>query len=266
MATKMVTDKSAEASFLGATASTFLREVSPPLAGSLSPLLAEGEILPDIPLLANLVVRFVESRLDRLIAADKANIDARANLLEPRLERDQASGLTSANLFGIRDICRGLYGRKLTARIIPDDRRIPQRPQALLHEAEHVLERLQDPDLALPERKLFGVTVDAGELVKNFEPSVAELRSALDEVDEKNREAQITQAAKDKAMAEFNAGFSAAIRLLESLAEIAGVPELADKVRPTRRRRSGGQDEEAPDEATAEPEATSEEATDSDVV
>lgn len=119
-----------------------------------------------------------------------------------------------------------------------------------------MLERLRDPQLALPRHQLFGVTVDAGELVKNFQPVVDELRSALDEVDEKNREAQVTQSEKDKAMAELQQAFAASIRLLESLAELAGEPELAEKVRPTRRRRSAAKEEETPDEAPAEPEAT----------
>lgn len=249
MANKMVTDRSAEASLLSAASATFMREVSPALNAVLSPFAGDGEPVPELTTLPVLASRLVDQRLDHLIGTDKANIDAKAELIEPRLRRDDALAEASDTAYRIRDFSRGLYGRELTARIIPDDQRIPQRPKAFLHFGEHVLERLRDAERALPAQALQGVQIERLELSANFEADLEELASALDEVDLLAREAQITQEAKDDAMRAFNVTYRAAIQLLEASAILAGKPELAQRVRPTRRRRSSGDGEESAEEA-----------------
>ena len=128
MANKMVTDSSANASFLNAAAATFPREVNPALKEVLSPFVGEGESMPDLTFLPLLIARLVTQRLERLIEADKANIDAQAELIEPRERRDGAFSHAYDTLYRIRDLCRGLYGPKETARVVPNDKRIPQRP------------------------------------------------------------------------------------------------------------------------------------------
>ena len=249
MANKMVTDSSADASFLNAAAATFPREIAPALKEVLSPLVGEGERMPDVEFLPVLAARLVDRKLERLIEADKANIDARAALIEPRQRRDDTFSHASDTVTRIRDLCRGLYGRKETGRVIPDDQRIPQRPKAFLHTAEHVLERLRDLERELPSQELEGIDVERVRLSKTFAPDVKELGDSLVEVDLKRREAEITQEAKNEAMREFKATFGAAIRLLEALTVLAGKPELAARVRPTRRRRSSGGGAESAEEA-----------------
>ncbi len=170
---------------------------------------------------------------------DKANIDAQAELIEPRKRRDEAVSQASDTVYRVRDVCRGLYGRKLCAHIVPDDRRIPQRPKAFLHMGEHVLERLSDAERTLPSKTLLGINVERSELSTNFRSDLEDLREVLDEVDLKNREADVTQEAKNEAMGEYDVTFSAAVKLLEAAAILAGKPELAGRVRPTRPNRSG---------------------------
>ena len=251
MAKKMVTDRSADASYLSAAAAIFPREISPALKEVFSPLVGEGETAPDVELLPEFAARLVNQRLERLIEADKANIDAQAALLGPRKRRDGALGSASDTLHRIRDLCRGLYGRQETARVIPDEQRIPQRPKAFLHTAEHVLERLRDLERELPPQTLEGIDIERVQLSANFTSTVKELDDSLVEVDLKRREAEITQEAKNEALRDLGATFGAAIRLLEGLAILAGKPNLAARVRPTRRRRSSGNgaeptEEEAP--------------------
>ncbi len=251
MANKMVTDRSADASLLSAAAAIFPREISLALKEVLSPFVGEGETVTDVTILPVLAARLVVNRRDRLIVADKANIDAKAELIEPRLRRDEAFHQASDTIYRIRDVCRGLYGPELTARIMPDDRRIPQRPKAFLHLGEHVLERLIDVERTLPSQTLLGINVERVELSANFASDLEELGEALDEVDLKRREAEITQSEKAEAMDEFNVLYGAAIRLLEALAILAGKPELAERVRPTRRRRSTGDNAESTGETAA---------------
>ncbi len=256
MANKMVTDRSADASLLSAAAAIFPREISSALTEVLSPLVGEGESVSDVTILPVLAARLVADRLERLIVADKANIDAKAELIEPRQQRDEALHQASDTIYRIRDVCRGLYGPELTARIMPDDRRIPQRPKAFLHLGEHVLERLIDAERTLPAQTLRGIDVERVELSTNFASDLGELGEALDEVDLKRREAEITQSEKAEAMIEFNVLYGAAIRLLEALAILAGKPELAGRVRPTRRHRSSGDNAESTGEEAAAADST----------
>ncbi len=262
MANKMVTDRSAEASLLSAASATFMREVSPALNDVLSPFVGEGETAPDLTTLPVLASRLVDDRNERLIEADKANIDANSELIEPRKRRNEALSQASSTMYRTRDICRGLYGPELTATIIPDDRRIPKRPKAFLHMGEHVLERLRDVERKLPATTLFGIELERLELSSNFEVDLEELSGALNEVDLKSREAEITQAAKDEAMREFDVTFRAAIKLLEASAILAGKSELAGRVRPTRPSRSSGRGAKS-EEGSAEAAASTSDSTDS---
>ena len=56
----------------------------------LLPFVSESEPTPELATLPVLASRLVDQRLDRLVGADKANIDAKAELIEPRKRRDQA--------------------------------------------------------------------------------------------------------------------------------------------------------------------------------
>ncbi len=263
MAKKMVTDSSADASLLNAAAATFPREVSPALKEVFSPFVGEGERMPEIEFLPVLAARLVNQKLDRLIAADKANIDAQAALIEPRLRRDSTFSKASGAIYKIRDLCRGLYGREETARVIPDGQRIPQRPKAFLHTAEHVLERLRDLERDLPAQELEGIDVQRVRLSKNFASDIQALDDSLSEVDLKRREAEVTQEAKNEAMREFRTTFGAAVRLLEALTVLAGKPELAARIRPTRRRRSSGNGSEPAPDSENESDGSSPESDDS---
>ena len=113
----------------------------------------------------------------------------------------------------------------------------------------------------MPAQTLRGVQIERLELSANFEDDLEELASALDEVDLRSREAEITQEAKDDAMRAFNVTFRASIRLLEAAAILAGKSELAERVRPTRRRRSSGDDAEPAEEAAPAADSTVESTT-----
>ncbi len=96
-----------------------------------------------------------------------------------------------------------------------------------------------------------GIDIERVELSTNFGSDLKEIGKALDDVDLKRREAEITQFAKTEAMIELNVLYGAAIRLLEALAILAGKPKLAGRVRPPRRRRSSGENAESTGEEAA---------------
>jgi hypothetical protein len=76
----------------------------------------------------------------------------------------------------------------------------------------------------------------AADDVKN---SAAALRTALGDVEREKREAQLTQGAKNEAMATWGATYPAVADGAAAFFALGGRPDLAQRVRPTARRRAG---------------------------
>lgn len=240
MASKMVERKRADAAYLLAVAKVFVEKSAPEIARQLSPFLSEGESLPRLEILAALTLRRVDRRLERLVAADEANIAARAELSEARGERQRASSVVSDKLCRFRDIGHGLFGRESGGLLLGIDSQIPRQPLALRRSADQALERLRQPDLELPERCLSGVVLNTQELAADLEPATVHLRVALFDVEEKSAAAQLTQDAKDRAMAGFKAVYGPSIRLMTDLVGVVGKRGLVRMLRAKGRRKTVG--------------------------
>ncbi len=112
-------------------------------------------------------------------------------------------------------------------------------------QAEHTLERLRDPELDLPVHTLAGVEVSGAELADKLAPAAEALRQAIHRLDTLLGEHHGSQVRKDEALSAFDSTYRAGVRVLEGLYDLAGKPHLADRVRPTARRRRRAADEEA---------------------
>lgn len=75
---------------------------------------------------------------------------------------------------------------------------------------------------------------------------LSQLEQALAAVARESREAEVSQAAKDQAIADYDRTFSLTASLLEVLLRFAGETTLADKIRPSSRRPGVTADVEAP--------------------
>ena len=76
--------------------------------------------------------------------------------------------------------------------------------------------------------------------------AAATLRTALGDIDREKREAQLTQGAKNEAMDAWKAVYPAVADGVAAFFSLAGRSDLAQRVRPTARRRAGLPDESAP--------------------
>jgi hypothetical protein len=65
------------------------------------------------------------------------------------------------------------------------------------------------------------------------------LRKSLGDIEREKREAQLTLNAKNEAMAAWGPGYQGVADAVAALFVIGGRADLADKVRPTARRRAG---------------------------
>jgi hypothetical protein len=109
----------------------------------------------------------------------------------------------------------------------------PQDSQPLLAYGRKVEEAIASAKLGTPKRK--GVQVDLKVFGKELGTHLTALEASLKAVARETREGQVTQAAKTKAQEENDKAFMRAGTVVEALARLAGLDEVADRARPSAR-------------------------------
>lgn len=178
----------------------------------------------------------LEGRLAVLVAADEEHLDATAELTAARGRRDAAAGELYRLLVRVRRLAVGIYDAGAEG-LLGLGGRVSQRPVVMLRQARRAVGRLVDPEVPRPEKLFAGTTVDEGEWVERLEPMIEALARAVDEVNVARRRTESTLRAKNEALAAYDLAFGRVARYLEALFHLAGLPELASRVRPRARRR-----------------------------
>lgn len=197
---------------------------------------------------------------DREVARERSEDDT------ARASRDLAAGKVRGGLFAIRDAATSAFGPEVLTTIGLSGR-IPEQAEALLAFARNVATKL--PALAaLPRKNAFAqldIDVAAAELTLLADA----LADALTGVARDLRETQMAQSQRNESVDRWRQNYSMVANLIEGLLRAAGFHHVADRVRPTRRRRAGeaepedgletpadgvpGDDIGIPDPAPAEP-------------
>lgn len=180
--------------------------------------------------------RRLEGRLAVLVAADEEHLDAVTELAGARGRRDPAAGELYRLLVRVRRLAVGIYGAGATE-LLGLCGRVSQRPVVMLRQARRAVGRLLDPAVPRPEKLFAGTTVDEGEWVERLAPMIEALARAVDEVNVARRRTESTLRAKTEALAAYDLAFGRLARYVEALFDLAGLPELASRLRPRARRR-----------------------------
>jgi hypothetical protein len=177
---------------------------------------------------------------DRDVARERSEDDvARAN-------RDDAVGNTRGGLFAVRDAASGAFGESVLSSIGLNGR-IPEQAEPLLTFTRNVATSL--PALAgRPFIKPF-VQLDVTGAAAELTLLADLLGGALNDVARDMRETQMAQSQRNEAVDRWRQNYSMVANLIEGLLRAAGFHHVADRVRPTRRRRAG----ETEPEDTLEP-------------
>jgi hypothetical protein len=97
----------------------------------------------------------------------------------------------------------------------------------------------------------FGATMDTQVMAAALRPAVETYRDALDAVEREQRETQQARAARTEAEEKFRDGLVNIAAIVEAYLRMAGLDELADRVRPTLARTTGEAESDLP--VTTEP-------------
>jgi hypothetical protein len=155
----------------------------------------------------------------------------------PRAAREQGIITLRARLIGLRGTLSSVFGNGiLSAYGLAGE--TPEDADLLLHRAASVADLLAKRPLAeVPLHE--GVTIDAIALGHSLAKPIKHLTDALADVKREEREAQLTLKARNESAAAWNTRYQGIADTATGIYEAVGHTDLADRVRPTARRRAG---------------------------
>ena len=205
------------------------------LGESFDPLLGEGQVMPFETQLELFKKKLILDR-DQVVTSDRAYRDQKARESLSLAWRDDQVERVNSGVVGLRQAFTGIYSDKKLAEF-GFARRTPQRPGELLEQASHLASRLGDPDLDLSGSRFGEFRLDAPDLAQELVRSVGTLQLAADDLAREERKTEAMKLAKDDAISGYNTSFLWIARTVESLCRLAGLDEVARRVRPSERRK-----------------------------
>lgn len=215
-------------------------EIAPALEKLLFPAGAPQNltILGLLSALENALARYASDLLD----ADQNHANELADDNGYRAGRDEKIAELRNYHSSLRDVVTRNYGQAVAvayglAVALPED------AQALLGIAKNSSTLLRSRPLTeAPKNK--SLKIDPIAAADDLDEHRNALGTALEDVEREKREAQITQTAKDAQLAKWPVIYSGVADTAAALFVLAGRPDLAERVRPTARRRAGTPEEE----------------------
>ncbi len=248
-ASKMVSDRV----LVSRTVLSSLKTHGPVISADLETLLFPNGSPQDLTL--DDVIRALHDALARGVQAmsdaDMAHSAELADDDEPRAARDACIAKLRAAIVTLRTNLTHLYGSEiLSAFAIPNE--LPSEPARLLQSARNIESQLRErPITETP--KLQGFALDPMAIADGLAAMRKALEASLADVTREAREAQLTLQCKNEAMRRWSSLYQGVANVATGLFLMANQRPLAERVRPTARRRAGlpEQDDTPPAETAA---------------
>ena len=179
-------------------------------------------------------------------------------------QRDDLVGELSKRFFQVRHTIESVFGPGRGFALANVSGTTPEGPDRLVQQAAQTIGFLRDPAVETPAHGLGGVRVDLAQLADDLETPLLALRATLADLARVRKEAQGTLAVKRNAIEEFDGVFGWVSRALESLFHLAGQHALAERIRPTARRRGRASDEGEASETSSNEDSSGEDSSNED--
>ncbi len=231
-AQRVVSDREKSTARVVGTARRFARSTARELRKLLAPELAEGETMPDLVALQELMASALERRIRRLVTSVDvlAELERQDALLRAR--RDVAVSLLHHQVGNVRNLVASRLERKIARIFLPLKGETSRDPLVLLRQADRTVERLRDVT-EHPQT--------AGFCHAERERHAAPLAEKAENL--RRRDAQARRSAKGldgarldrrRALEEFNQVFIKIAGWFEHTYRAIDRDDLADAVRPSR--------------------------------
>lgn len=172
-----------------------------------------------------------EARI-RLVAADSALEKEVGEDNGVRDARDEVVVVARAGAVELREIIVGLFGKAVADAIFGGE--VPKDPVQLQRFATEAAARMRAASWGTPRVK--GAQLDPAEVATGLEQSSKQIGETVAAVADEVRETQVAREARNREMDAYDETFTAVATIFEGLFLLAGQRELADRVRPSRRR------------------------------
>ena len=196
-------------------------------------------------------------------AANKDHLGKLALIVDLQKRRDALNDQLFGRYFKARHTLETLFGRERGFEMLAVDGETPRDPTGLIHQVRSTVNFMQEPKIELPAVDVAGIDMDPAAMAIQLTDEADELESVLTGIERERKNAETTRMVKNEAIAEFDRRYLWVGRGLETYFHLAGMHELAEKVRPSTRRSGRRAADENLGPATVEP-ATVEPAVDAE--
>lgn len=219
-----------------------------------APALAAGGMVSDYGQVFADLGRELEQSRARMLDANNAHLGQLAILIDLQKRRDELNLQLFDRFYKGRHTLESLYGRTRGFEVLAVDGETPRDPSGLIQQVRSTVTFLEEPKVVLPAPDVDGIAVDLPVLAFQLGTGADDLEGVLRAVEEQQKNAQTTRKAKNDAFAEFDRRYLWVGRALETYFHLAGMHELAERVRPSARRpgRRAADENMEPDAVEAE--------------
>lgn len=202
------------------------------------PVLREGETMPDWAFVQELGARLVEDAETEVIQEDQNHSREKVKRKGEREDRGRRQKAVSGRLRSMSQIIEGSHQDGVEARRRAGLDRPPEElPFALYQQSRRVQQILRDPDLDLGEPLSQASTVDPGGLAGDMESPLADLGAVLDELNGGLKRTAQSGMKRRQALDRHRRVYVHVAATQESYYRVAGLGDLADRMRPIVRSR-----------------------------
>ncbi|MCP3959379.1 MAG: hypothetical protein GY719_16135 [bacterium] len=220
----------------------------------------EGEPVLDYrPVVADLGDR-LDVAQQQMLAANTPHLGQLARVVELQDRRDEIKKQLLAAFTPARHTLENLYGSARGFTTVGVAGETLRDPRGLVKQVRDTVDFLEDPKVDLTPA-VEEVDVDLPRLAGRLARGADQLELVVGEHAGAEKKAETTRLAKNEAITSYDRQFLFVARATEGLFDLAGMHELAERVRPSTRRpgqRQAENGDEAPDAATSEPASTDE--------
>jgi hypothetical protein len=236
MASKLVIDRERSARQVSSMLRQHAAQVSQKLDVRVAPILdkKKKEQAPDSGHLLEVHARLLDGATRELVEADAAHEAEESDDAGPRKERDKQHAAGYELIVAIRGTVDANFG-DLGLRALGVWDPCPNVAQGVLTYARNFAKQLASP-VKLPAPKTKHVQFNRKELAAELTQIAEHLGAALDVVAREESELKATQVRKDEAIAAYDETFRAVTYNAMGLFRLAGMGELADRIKPSSRR------------------------------